>query len=66
MKAIEYNFCIRGVKQSGNRLFQPELEIEERKGVSKLIIGTKHIHGNHFDPISNLSRIARKWFRMVA
>ena len=29
-----------------------------KKLFSKLIIGTKHIHGNHFDPISNLSRIA--------
>ena len=31
-----------------------------KKLFSKLIIGTKHIHGNHFDPISNLSRIAKK------
>ena len=30
-----------------------------KKLFSKLIIvGTKHIHGNHFDPISNFSRIA--------
>src|SRR5699024_2238996 len=29
-----------------------------KKLFSKLIIGTKHIHGNHFDLISNLSRIA--------